>query len=77
MSGPFPLVITVLGTGIPEFGGWTLGDARTKSGHDDRVGFARYSFTALSRSALPITLTEERAMAAAATIGERTMPKAG
>lgn len=36
-----------------------------------------YSFFRLSRSALPTTLTEDSAIAAAAIIGESKMPKTG
>ena len=36
-----------------------------------------YSCTRRSRSALPTTLTEESAMAAAATIGDSRMPNSG
>jgi hypothetical protein len=36
-----------------------------------------YSFTPRNLSALPITLTEESAIAAAATIGDRTRPNIG
>jgi hypothetical protein len=37
----------------------------------------RYSLTLRSRSALPTTLTDENAMAAAAMTGESRMPNAG
>ena len=36
-----------------------------------------YSLTARSRNALPITLTEDNAIAAAAKIGENKIPKNG
>ena len=36
-----------------------------------------YSFTVLRRAALPMTLTEDKAMAAAAMMGESRMPKNG
>ncbi len=38
---------------------------------------SRYSFTARKRSALPITLTEESDIAAAAMIGDNSNPKKG
>ncbi len=36
-----------------------------------------YSFAARSRSALPITLTDDSAIAAAATIGDNNSPNVG
>ena len=41
------------------------------------LALASYNLTRFSRSALPMTLTEDRAMAAAAMIGESKIPKKG
>jgi hypothetical protein len=51
---------------------WT----RASAGHRDPQGCG-YSCRVLSRSALVMTLTEDRAMAAAAMMGESSSPKAG
>ena len=46
--------------------------------HGPRGGGCYYeSFTFASRSALPTTLTEDRAMAAAPSIGDSRMPNTG
>lgn len=45
--------------------------------HRNRPGQCLQSFTALNRSELPITLTEDRAMAAAAMMGESSSPNTG
>lgn len=42
-----------------------------------RLDFAFYNLTVFSRSALPTTLTDDRAIAAAAIIGESRTPNAG
>ena len=58
-------------------------DVLSASSLDDKIawyendGAADPSFTARSLSALPMTLTEESDMAAAAIIGESSRPKAG
>lgn len=50
--------------------GASMGADRLSRGHD-------YSLTRFRRSALPMTLTEESAIAAAAMIGESSKPKSG
>src|SRR5262249_50836590 len=62
------------------------GGSRTAAFHHDRnrhrlpaarAGLKRQSFTVRTRRALPITLTEESAIAAAPTTGESRTPKNG
>ena len=51
-------------------------DARVKPGHDGPC-VGRYSSVTLNRSALPTTLTDDSAIAAAAMIGDSSTPNAG
>ena len=65
------------GAGCPRSSGWSSAEGRSVRMRRRYSSLPRHSFSALSRSALAITDTDDRLIAAAASIGDSSMPNTG